>query len=131
DAQRIATPIVEIKNMNSFRSVERAIAHEVQRQYLAWEETGATIDSEPKTTRGWDDVREQTFPQREKEESADYRYFPDPDLLPLKIPARRVEAIRETLGELPAATRERLQTQYGIKAYAADVIVNQGAALVN
>lgn len=131
EAQRIATPIVEIKNMNSFRSVERAIAYEVQRQYLAWEETGATIETEPKTTRGWDDVREQTFPQREKEESADYRYFPDPDLLPLKVPAERVEAIRQTLGELPAVTRERLQTQYDINAYDADVIVNQGAALID
>jgi aspartyl-tRNA(Asn)/glutamyl-tRNA(Gln) amidotransferase subunit B len=126
----VATPIVEIKNMNSFRSVERAIAHEVDRQYLAWEETGATIDTQSKTTRGWDDVREQTFAQREKEESADYRYFPDPDLLPIRITAEEVDSIRSSLGELPAASRERLQTQYGIKAYDADVIVNQGAAMI-
>jgi len=130
DGQRVATPIVEIKNMNSFRSVERAIAYEVDRQYLSWEETGATIETESKTTRGWDDVREQTFPQREKEESADYRYFPDPDLLPVQLPAEEVEAIRDALGELPAATRERLQTQYDIKAYDADVIVNQGPAMI-
>ncbi len=130
DAKRVATPIVEIKNMNSFRAVERAIAHEVDRQYLSWEETGATIETESKTTRGWDDVREQTFPQREKEESADYRYFPDPDLLPVRITSEEVDAIRETLGELPAATRERLQTQYAIKAYDADVIVNQGSEMI-
>ncbi len=130
DGRRVATPIVEIKNMNSFRSVERAIAYEVDRQYLAWEETGATIETESKTTRGWDDVRVQTFPQREKEESADYRYFPDPDLLPVRLPAAEVEAIRQSLGELPAATRERLQTQYDIKPYDADVIVNQGPAMI-
>lgn len=130
DGKRIATPIVEIKNMNSFRSIERAIAYEIDRQYLAWEETGKTIETETKTTRGWDDVAEQTFPQREKEESADYRYFPDPDLLPVRIPVEQVDAIRESLGELPAQTRERLQTQYDIKAYDADVIVNQGAAMI-
>jgi aspartyl-tRNA(Asn)/glutamyl-tRNA(Gln) amidotransferase subunit B len=130
DGKRVATPIVEIKNMNSFRSIERAIAYEVDRQYLAWEETGKTIETETKTTRGWDDVREMTFPQREKEESADYRYFPDPDLLPVRIPTEQVDAIRESLGELPAAIRERLQTQYEIKAYDADVIVNQGRAVI-
>lgn len=131
EGRRVATPIVEIKNMNSFRSVERAIAYEVDRQYLTWEETGATIETESKTTRGWDDVREQTFPQREKEESADYRYFPDPDLLPVRLPAEEVATIRSSLGELPAATRQRLQTQYEIKPYDADVIVNQGPAMIS
>ncbi len=130
DGKRVATPIVEIKNMNSLRSIERGIKYEVQRQYLAWEETGKTIETDPKTTRGWDDVAQRTFIQREKEESADYRYFPDPDLLQVRIAAETVESIRQSLGELPAATRERLQTQYGIKPYDADVIVNQGAALV-
>jgi len=130
EGKRVATPIVEIKNMNSFRSIERAIAYEVERQYLAWEETGKTIETETKTTRGWDDVAEQTFPQREKEESADYRYFPDPDLLPVRISVDQVDAIRESLGELPAATRDRLQSQYDIKPYDADVIVNQGKAMI-
>lgn len=131
DGQWAITPIVEIKNMNSFRSVERAIGYEVQRQYIAWEETGATIENNPKVTRGWDDTREQTFLQREKEASADYRYFPDPDLLPVRVPRDRVESLRELLGELPAETRKRLQTQYGIKAYDADVIVNQGPAMIS
>jgi aspartyl-tRNA(Asn)/glutamyl-tRNA(Gln) amidotransferase subunit B len=130
DGKWIATPIVEIKNMNSFRAVERAIDYEVNRQYIDWEETGATIDNNPKTTRGWDDVREQTFPQREKELSADYRYFPDPDLLPVRIPQSQIDAAREALGELPAEVRSRLQTQYGIKTYDADVIVNQGPAII-
>lgn len=127
---RVATPIVEIKNMNSFRSVERAIQYEAERQYLAWQETGKTIRTESKTTRGWDDTREQTFPQREKEESADYRYFPDPDLLPVRIPREQIEAIRQSLGELPAATRQRLESAYLIKPYDADVIVNQGPAMI-
>ncbi len=130
DQKRVATPIVEVKNMNSFRSVDRAIAYEMERQYLAWEETGATIETHPKTTRGWDDGREATFPQREKEESADYRYFPDPDLLPVRIPTQRIEAIRDALGELPAEARRRLSSQYEIKAYDADVIVNQGPAMI-
>lgn len=130
DGKWIATPIVEIKNMNSFRAVERAILHEVDRQYFAWEDTGATIENNPKTTRGWDDSREETFIQREKELSADYRYFPDPDLLPVRIPVEQIDAAREALGELPAQVRERLQTQYSIKAYDADVIVNQGPAMI-
>ena len=126
DGKKIATPIVEVKNMNSFRAVERAIDYEIDRQYDEWEETGKTIEDESKTTRGWDDAAGKTFLQREKEESADYRYFPDPDLLPVRLPPERIEAIRAALGELPAETRERLQGQYGIKPYDADVIVNQG-----
>jgi len=130
DGKWAITPIVEIKNMNSFRAVERAILYEAGRQYVAWEETGATIENNPKVTRGWDDDREQTFAQREKEASADYRYFPDPDLLPVRIPIQQVEAAREALGELPAQVRARLQTQFGIKAYDADVIVNQGTSMI-
>jgi aspartyl-tRNA(Asn)/glutamyl-tRNA(Gln) amidotransferase subunit B len=130
DGQKIATPIVEVKNMNSFRAVERAIDYEVNRQYDAWEETGKTIADEAKTTRGWDDGREQTFLQREKEESADYRYFPDPDLLPIRLPSEHIERIRAELGELPSAIRERLQSQYGIKPYDAEVIINQGPEMI-
>lgn len=130
DGKQIATPIVEIKNMNSFRSVERAIDYEIDRQYDEWEETKRTISDMPKRTFGWDDSRERTFKQREKEESADYRYFPDPDLLPIRIPVERVEQAKASLGELPAEIRARLQSQYGIKAYDAVVIVNQGRALI-
>jgi aspartyl-tRNA(Asn)/glutamyl-tRNA(Gln) amidotransferase subunit B len=130
DGKWAITPIVEIKNMNSFRAVERAILYEANRQYIAWEETGATIENNPKVTRGWDDSREQTFAQREKEASADYRYFPDPDLLPVRIPIEQVDAAREALGELPGQVRLRLQTQYAIKPYDADVIVNQGPEMI-
>lgn len=130
DGKKIATPIVEIKNMNSFRAVERAIDFEIDRQYDEWEDTGKTIHEESKTTRGWDDVAGKTFLQREKEESADYRYFPDPDLLPIRLPVEQVDAIRAELGEMPAQIRTRLQDQYGVKAYDADVIVNQGRQLI-
>ncbi|WP_404305976.1 Asp-tRNA(Asn)/Glu-tRNA(Gln) amidotransferase subunit GatB [Neorhodopirellula lusitana] len=131
DGKKVATPIVEIKNLNSFRNVQRAIDYEVSRQVVAWEDTGGTIDDAPKTTRGWDDQAEKTFEQREKELSADYRYFPDPDLLPVRLPVEFVDSIRETLGELPAVTRTRLQDQYGIKMYDADVIVNQGKSMID
>ncbi len=130
DEKHVATPIVEVKNMNSFRAVERALAFEAQRQLAEWEDSGETIEDVPKTTRGWDDAKERTFLQREKELSADYRYFPDPDLLPVRLPRDEVDAIRDALGELPAETRRRLETQYGIKPYDADVIVNQGPTLI-
>lgn len=126
----IKTPIVEVKNMNSFRNVVAALHFEVDRQYREWETTGNTIETHGKRTFGWDDVKQVTYPQREKEESADYRYFPCPDLLPVRISRERVEEIRATLGETPEQTRERLQSQYGIKAYDADVIVSQGRAMV-
>ncbi len=126
----IATPIVEVKNMNSFRSVERALGYEVDRQYEAWRETGKTKETTPKQTRGWDDTSESTFLQREKEESADYRYFPDPDLVPLELTRSEIEAARETLGELPAQARSRLQSQHQLKTYDAEVLTSQGRAMV-
>jgi len=130
DGKKVATPIVEIKNMNSFRAVERAIDYEIDRQYDEWEETGHTIDDMPKRTFGWDDTKEKTFKQREKEESADYRYFPDPDLLPIRLPRERIDQARSGLGEMPAEIRSRLQGQYDIKPYDAEVIVNQGPELI-
>ncbi|MEM1068963.1 MAG: Asp-tRNA(Asn)/Glu-tRNA(Gln) amidotransferase subunit GatB [Planctomycetota bacterium] len=130
EGKKVATPIVEIKNMNSFRAVERAIDYEIDRQYDEWEETGHTISDVPKRTFGWDDSKEQTFKQREKEESADYRYFPDPDLLPIRLPVERIDRARANLGELPAQIRTRLQEQYDIKPYDANVIVNEGRTLI-
>ena len=127
---KIATPIVEIKNMNSFRAVERALTFEAKRQYGVWKETGKVLGDMPKQTRGWDDQAEVTKAQREKEESSDYRYFPDPDLVPVTVTEEEVNAVREDLGELPAAIRERLEKDYRITAYDADVIVNQGRDLV-
>lgn len=130
-AGTVATPIVEIKNMNSFRAVERALTYEAWRQYEEWRETGRRLGDVPKQTRGWDDQAEVTRGQRHKEESSDYRYFPDPDLTPVCVTPEEVEAIRRGLGELPAALRHRLETSYGLDSYDADVIVNQGQALVD
>ena len=127
----IATPIVEVKNMNSFRAVERALAYEAQRQWQEWQETGHKLGDVPKTTRGWDEVSQTTRPQRSKEESSDYRYFPDPDLVPVTVTEEEVERVRASLGELPAALRKRLEQTYGITPYDADVLVNQGRALVD
>ena len=76
DGHVAKTPIVEIKNMNSFRAVERALAFEAERQYDVWRETGKQLGEVPKETRGWDDVANITRGQRHKEETSDYRYFP-------------------------------------------------------
>ncbi len=131
DGATIATPIVEIKNLNSFRAVEKAIEYETSRQYEVWQQDGVSMADGPfKTTRGWNDQLQKTTKQREKEDSADYRYFPDPDLMPVTVTTEEIEAAKEALGELPAATRQRLQKQYKLKPYDANVIVNQGASTV-
>lgn len=126
----IATPIVEVKNLNSFRAVERALVYESQRQYAQWQKTGQKIGEAPKQTRGWDDAAGVTIPQREKEESADYRYFPDPDLVPLRITQAWLTRGREQVGELPAVLRQRLASDFGLKPYDADVLVSQGRGVV-
>lgn len=128
---RVATPIVEIKNLNSFRAVERALAFEAHRQYDQWQATAQRLGDVPKQTRGWDEQAQVTRGQRHKEESADYRYFPDPDLAPLTVRAEEVEAIRDALTPLPAARRAQLTTRYGLGLYDADVLVNEGPALVD
>ncbi len=131
DGSKIATPIVEIKNMNSFRAVERALAYEAERQFEVWKETGQKIGDVPKQTRGWDDQANITRGQRHKEESSDYRYFPEPDLAPVTVSAAELEQARASLGELPAALRKRLESTYGITPYDSDVLVNQGQPLVD
>lgn len=126
-----ATPIVEIKNLNSFRHIERALAYEASRQLEAWRENGRVIGQYPKQTRGWDDAKGITLPQREKEESSDYRYFPEPDLLPVIVKPAEVDEVRKQLPELPWVLRKRLETTYGITAYDSDVIVSQQRDLVD
>lgn len=126
DGKTLATPIVEIKNLNSFRAVERALQYEATRQYQVWKQNGLLIGQYPKQTRGWDDDAGTTTLQREKEESADYRYFPDPDLVPVSIQPSEIEAVRNKLGELPQAKRRRFIDVIGLKPYDAEVIVSQG-----
>jgi len=128
---KIATPIVEVKNMNSFRAVERALSYEVQRQYDLWQETGHKLGDVPKQTRGWDETAQVTREQRSKEESSDYRYFPEPDLVPVTLSDAQIEEVRRSLGELPAVLRARLEKTYGITPYDSDVLVNQGRPLVD
>ncbi len=110
---------VEVKNMNSFRAVERAIAFEIDRQATALR-TGAALVQE---TRGWDDDRGVTYRMRVKESSEDYRYFPEPDLPPLHLDAAYLDGIRAALPELPAARRTRYVSRLGLTAADAAVIV--------
>ncbi len=124
----VATPIVEIKNLNSFRGVEAAVEFEIARQLREYERTGRKLGDpgSEKETRGWDADRNLTFAQRGKEEAADYRYFPDPDLVPVTVTDEQVTAIRSRLCELPAARRTRFQEAEGLSAYDAAVVINQG-----
>jgi aspartyl-tRNA(Asn)/glutamyl-tRNA(Gln) amidotransferase subunit B len=131
DGLTIATPIVEIKNLNSFRAAERAITHEAKRQFKQWQKSGETIDDAPKQTRGWDDGAQRTTVQREKEESADYRYFPDPDLIAVVIQEEEIAATQNSLGDLPGAIREQLRNNYGLNDYDSDVIVSAGRPMVD
>ena len=110
DGTHIATPIVEIKNMNSIRGVEAAITYEAKRQYKEWQKTGEKFGEVAKQTRGWDADKGTTFAQRGKEEAADYRYFPEPDLVPLRV-SDWCERI--VLPELPDARHNRFMEEYG------------------
>ncbi|MBX3031479.1 MAG: Asp-tRNA(Asn)/Glu-tRNA(Gln) amidotransferase subunit GatB [Chloroflexi bacterium] len=114
---------IEVKNMNSFRSVERAIEFEIERQTRALE-TGEPLIQE---TRGWDDDRGVTYRMRVKESSDDYRYFPDPDLPPLRVDGGWLETIRVAMPELPAARRERYVTELGLAPADAVTIVAGGS----
>lgn len=125
-----ATPIVEVKNLNSFRAVERAMRYEAQRQYDEFRRTGQKMGDVPKATAGWDEGRGVTVVQRRKEEAADYRYFPDPDLVPVVVDAAWLDRVRADLGELPADQRLRLQQQYGLSEYDAGVLTRLGRAAV-
>jgi aspartyl-tRNA(Asn)/glutamyl-tRNA(Gln) amidotransferase subunit B len=109
---------VEIKNLNSFRNIERAIDFEVSRQSHLLE-SGHEIEQE---TRGWDDVHGKTVSQRSKEEAHDYRYFPEPDLPPLVVDRAWVEHLSATLPELPAFKRRRFMDTYGLGEYDATLL---------
>jgi aspartyl-tRNA(Asn)/glutamyl-tRNA(Gln) amidotransferase subunit B len=117
---------VEVKNLNSFRSLERAMSFEIGRQTELLER-GDTVIQE---TRGWDEHGGRTISQRVKEEANDYRYFPDPDLPPLRPSADWVEQLRAALPELPAARRARYVDQLGLSAYDAGVLTGD-VALAN
>jgi aspartyl-tRNA(Asn)/glutamyl-tRNA(Gln) amidotransferase subunit B len=109
----------EIKNVNSIRFIGQAIEHEARRQIEIIEDGGA-IEQE---TRLFDPVRGETRSMRSKEEAHDYRYFPDPDLLPLELTPDFVESLRTSLPELPDEKKHRFVTEYALTAYDADVLV--------
>ncbi len=108
----------ELKNLNSFRFVEKAIEIERDRQIELIEGGGKVVQE----TRLFDPDREETRPMRSKEEANDYRYFPDPDLLPIVIDETTIERVRAALPELPDAKRERFAAEYGLPAYDAGVL---------
>ncbi|MBB71934.1 MAG: Asp-tRNA(Asn)/Glu-tRNA(Gln) amidotransferase GatCAB subunit B [Legionellales bacterium] len=109
----------ETKNVNSFRFVERAINYEIERQISVLEQ-GGTIDQ---ATLLYDAAKNETRPMRSKEEANDYRYFPDPDLLPLALDDEWIESVRDTLPELPHEKRDRYQQAFGLSEYDASVLV--------
>jgi aspartyl-tRNA(Asn)/glutamyl-tRNA(Gln) amidotransferase subunit B len=110
---------VEVKNMNSFRAVEHAVSFEIERQAAALD-AGEALRME---TRGWSDERGETYHMRSKETSDDYRYFPEPDLPPLRVDAEWLASIRAELPELPAARRARYRDAIALSAYDAAVLV--------
>ncbi len=128
EGETVATPIVEIKNLNTFRGVEAAVEYEIKQQVRKFEENpdGYRIGNVPKATHGWNADRGVTFEQRGKEEAADYRYFPDPDLCPVSISEEEIAEIRATLCEFPASRRSRYVNDLGLSEYDAGVIVDQG-----
>jgi len=114
----------ELKNLNSFRFMERAIEFEARRQIELLEDGGRVVQE----TRLYDPERDETRSLRTKEEAHDYRYFPDPDLLPLVVSEQDVERIRKTLPELPEARRERFVREYGLSPYDAQVLTASRAS---
>lgn len=119
------TPIVEVKNLNSFRALEHSIEYEITRQLDIFVETGIVMGMGNKSTRGWDDGTQQTVLQREKEEAHDYRYFPDPDLVPVKLTQEKLNEIKSRMCELPIKKQMRFIKDYGLSEYDAGVLTTE------
>ncbi|MSR30911.1 MAG: Asp-tRNA(Asn)/Glu-tRNA(Gln) amidotransferase subunit GatB [Gemmataceae bacterium] len=130
DGAVAATPIVEVKNLNSFRAVERAMKYEADRQYEQFQKDGKKLGEVAKATAGWDEARGVTLVQRRKEEASDYRYFPEPDLVPVRVSPETLSQARANLGELPSACRARLEKDFGLGRYDASVLTKLGKDLV-
>jgi aspartyl-tRNA(Asn)/glutamyl-tRNA(Gln) amidotransferase subunit B len=112
---------IEIKNLNSFKAVEKALEYEIERQIDTLSEGGRLVQE----TRLWDENREETRSMRSKEAAHDYRYFPDPDLLPLVIDDAWIAEIRASLPELPAARKARFISDYRLPAYDAELLTSR------
>lgn len=113
----------EIKNLNSFRSVQSALHAEIRRQASLLDDGGVVIQA----TMGYDADRDKVFIMRTKENSDDYRYFPDPDLIPLRLSSSRISEIRDSLPELPSDRRNRFSNRLGLSPYDAEVLTNSRA----
>jgi aspartyl-tRNA(Asn)/glutamyl-tRNA(Gln) amidotransferase subunit B len=118
------TAITEIKNLNSFSVVERATDYEIRRQIQQWEEHG---DLGRKSTYGWDEAHEATVFQRFKEGESDYRYFPDPDLMPVNVSDEWLMELKSQVSELPAARRERYEKSLGLSPADAEMLATDRA----
>ncbi len=111
---------VEVKNINSFRYLEQAIGFEIQRQGLELME-----DRTPRQeTRGWDSVHNTTFPQRSKEDAEDYRYFPDPDLPPIRFEQSFIDSLKAELPELPTTKTKRWQSEFGVEERFSSLLID-------
>jgi aspartyl-tRNA(Asn)/glutamyl-tRNA(Gln) amidotransferase subunit B len=124
--EAVRTPIVEVKNLNSFRGVEAALTYEITRQEQEFDACDGVYPDDSKQTRGWDADRGVTFAQRGKEDASDYRYFPDPDLLPVTFSDEYIAGLRDGLCEPPAQRRQRFVQQLGLSDYDAAVLIDQG-----
>lgn len=113
----------ELKNMNSFRNVHKALTFEIERQVKILKEGGTIVQE----TRLWDEHKQITYSMRSKEEAHDYRYFPDPDLVPLRIGRDWIDRLKATLPELPKEKRARFVSQYGLRDYDAEVLTSSRA----
>ncbi|MDD5327731.1 MAG: Asp-tRNA(Asn)/Glu-tRNA(Gln) amidotransferase subunit GatB [Phycisphaerae bacterium] len=127
DGKEYKTPIAEIKNLNSFRALERSIEYEISRQLERFLETSQVMEMGNKSTLGWDSVNEVTVLQREKEEAHDYRYFPEPDLVPVEPTEQWLNEIKSRLCELPIKKKMRYVNEYKLSDYDAGVLTAERA----
>ncbi len=114
DGTLVKTPVVEIKNLNSFKALKGAIEFEAAEQPNRWRKDGRVMGAGAKRTRGWDDVNMRTVEQREKEDAHEYRYFPDPDLLPVSLNEDTRQRLASSLPELPHTRERRHRDAYGL-----------------
>jgi aspartyl-tRNA(Asn)/glutamyl-tRNA(Gln) amidotransferase subunit B len=128
DGVTYKTPIVEVKNLNSFRAVRGAVDYELRRQLQDWLADNAyTLANRGKENRGWNDNRGVTEYQRGKEEAHDYRYFPEPDLVPVELTAEQIEQVHSEMPELPLQRRDRFENKIGLPRAEAEIIVGDRA----
>lgn len=128
DGREVRTPIVEIKNLNSFKAIRGAVAYEAQRQTAEWQaDHDYVLGGRPNENRGWNDAKGVTEYQRPKEAAHDYRYFPDPDLAPVTLNVSALSAIRARLCELPTARARRLVHDLAVSETDAQTLVDDRA----